>query len=194
MRKFVVIFGLAVFSAIILAIGSVGVSLALENQDAFCAACHTAPEVTYYQQSIQSSPVTLAAFHAQKQTVCIDCHSGSGVLGRTVGLRQGAQDLAAYLNGAYRQPAVTTNPLGDDACLKCHTNVLAGTRRGGSRGTNGHYHFYLPQWQAMDPKAAHCITCHTAHTAGLDGLQFMSQGKVAQVCDECHTALSGRVR
>ena len=84
----------------ILVIGGVGVSLALENQDAFCASCHTEPEASYYQQSTQPNPGTLAAFHTQKETACIDCHSGSGILGRSAGLTQGAQDLMAFLSGA----------------------------------------------------------------------------------------------
>ncbi len=194
MRKLFLSAVVLVVSVSVLAFGGIGVSLALENQDAFCAACHTEPEVTYYQQSTQPSAVTLAAFHTSKQTACIDCHSGSGTFGRAEGLQQGAHDLILYLGGAYHKPAVTTNPQGDDTCTKCHANVLAGTAARGNRSTNGHYHFYLAQWQAADPNAAHCTTCHTAHTQGLDGLQFMSQGKVAQQCDNCHTALSGRAR
>ena len=146
-----------------------------------------------YQQSVQPEPTTLAAYHAGKGTACIDCHSGSGAFGRAVGLEQGAHDLAAYLSGDYHKPAVTTNLLGDPACLKCHANLPA-TSQGADESMNGHYHRYLAQWQAIDPNAAHCTTCHSAHTKGLDGLQFMAQGKVAQVCNSCHQALSGRVR
>jgi hypothetical protein len=182
---------MAVVALSVLALGGVGVSLALENQDAFCASCHTEPEATFYQQSTQSIPGTLAAFHTQKETACIDCHSGGGILGRSKGLTQGAQDLMAFLTGTYHHPAITLNPLGDDSCLKCHQDVSQ-SRSGGSRATNGHYHLFLPRWQAADPQAAHCVTCHTAHTHGLDGLEFMTQGRVAQVCDDCHAALGGR--
>jgi len=176
--------------AAILVIGGVGVSLALENQDVFCASCHTEPEATYYQQSMQANPGTLAAFHRQKATACIDCHSGGGILGRSEGLTQGAQDLMAFLSGTYHHPAITLNPLSDASCLKCHQDIPQ-SRPGVSRASNGHYHLYLSRWQAADPQAARCITCHTAHTHGLDGLQFMNQGRVAQVCDNCHTALGG---
>lgn len=194
MQQVFLIVVVTVVGAFVLAIGGVGVSLALENQDAFCAACHTEPEATYYQQSTQASAVTLAAFHTSKQTACIDCHSGSGPFGRAEGLQQGAHDLMLYLGGAYHKPAVTTNPPGDDTCTKCHANVIATTPARGNRSINGHYHYYLARWQVADPNAARCTTCHTAHTQGLDGLQFMSQGKVAQQCDNCHTALSGRVQ
>ncbi len=182
---------IAAVGAFVLAIGGIGVALVLENQDPFCAACHTQPEVTYFQQSIQPQSTTLAAFHAQKQTACIDCHSGSGLLGRSKGLQQGAHDLLNYLVGSYHRPAVTTNPLGDDSCVKCHGDVLNQTRAG-SRAMNGHYHQFLPRWQELDSNAAHCTTCHTAHANSLASLAFMAQGKVGQVCDQCHTALSGR--
>lgn len=177
--------GLGVFG-----IGGVGVALALENQDAFCAVCHTEPEVKYYQQSVQSKPGTLAAFHTQKQTACIDCHSAGGVLGRGAGLRQGTHDLAAFLNGAYHRPAITTNPLGDDSCLKCHTNTMT-RRRGDNRAMNGHYHAFLSRWQSQDPNAGHCTTCHSAHSQGVESLQFMNEGQVARACDACHVALGG---
>ena len=65
----------------VLTIGGVGVSLLLENQNSFCASCHTEPEVKYYQQSVQANVTTLVTFHVQKQTNCIDCHSGGGPLG-----------------------------------------------------------------------------------------------------------------
>jgi predicted CXXCH cytochrome family protein len=195
-QKLLLLAAAFVVGGTVLAFGGVGVSLALENQDAFCASCHTEPEVTYYRQSTQANPATLAAFHTQKQTACIDCHSGGGVLGRSLGLAQGAQDLMSYLSGDYHRPAITTNPLGDDSCTKCHSNIFSrANRRGGGESRNGHYHYFLARWQAADPNhAAHCTTCHTAHTTGLDGLQFMNQGKVAQVCDRCHTALGGRIR
>jgi nitrate/TMAO reductase-like tetraheme cytochrome c subunit len=66
----------------LLAAGGIGAALALENQDSFCAACHTEPEYKYYQQSIQPNAATLAAHHTQKKIACIDCHSGSGTFGR----------------------------------------------------------------------------------------------------------------
>jgi predicted CXXCH cytochrome family protein len=144
--------------------------------------------------STQPKAVTLAAFHTPRRTACIDCHSGGGIFGRAEGLQQGAHDLAQFLSGTYHRPAITTNPLGDDSCVKCHANTIARAQRGGSRGMNGHFHFYLPQWQAVDTQAAHCTSCHPAHTRGLESLQFMAQGQVARLCEECHTALSGRVR
>lgn len=183
-----------VIGAALLSISGISLALALENQDSLCASCHTEPESKYYLQSTQANATTLAAYHAQKQTTCIDCHSGGGTFGRTVGLRQGAHDLMMYLSGNYHRPAITTNSLGDDSCTKCHDRTLTTNRIGASRAMNSHYHTYLPQWQAVDPQAAKCATCHTAHVPNLASLMFMSQGKVSKLCDDCHTALSGQVK
>jgi len=193
MRKYFFVIIAIILSTPLLAAGGIGVSLVLENQDSFCASCHTEPESMYYNQSIEKNPGTLAAFHAQKKTACIDCHSGGGALGRAQGLQQGADDWMLYLSGNYKKPAITSHPLGDDSCLKCHAIIAQQQRRGG-RGTNGHYHFYLSEWQTVDPLAAHCVTCHTAHTTELASLQYMTQGKVAKQCDSCHSAMSGKIR
>ncbi len=193
MRLVLVIASLVVIGFFILGVGIIGTSLALENQDSFCASCHTEPEVTYYQQSMQTAPVTLAAFHTGKQTACIDCHSGGGVFGRAKGLMQGTDDLIMYYSGNYRRPAVTTNPLRDDSCVKCHEDVL-GQRRSARRNSDGHYHVFLPRWQASDPNAAGCIACHASHTQGTAAQQYLQVNQVNQTCDQCHAAIGERER
>lgn len=176
-----------------LAIVGIGIALTLENQDSFCASCHTQPESSYVQRSTFARASDLASFHTQNATRCIDCHSGADMFGRVEGLRQGAHDLANYLSGNYHAPAVTLNPLSDDACVKCHTKIYERPLGAGRAGTN-HYHFYLPQWQQADPNAARCIACHAPHTNGVESLRFMQQGKVGLLCENCHDALSGVVK
>ncbi|MBI3913936.1 MAG: NapC/NirT family cytochrome c [Chloroflexi bacterium] len=193
MQRILRLFLLGFGGSILLGVGGVGGALALENQDAFCATCHTEPEVTFYQRSIQEKKVDLAAYHTAERTRCIDCHSGSGAWGRLIGLQQGAHDLAAFVSGTYRHPAITTNPIGDDTCLQCHPQTLV-RPPGASRSGTGHYHYFLPQWQGEDSHAARCVNCHTGHEPGIDRLKFMQQGKVGEKCDECHTALSGKVK
>jgi nitrate/TMAO reductase-like tetraheme cytochrome c subunit len=188
MRLLLVVASIVVVGVLMLGVGVVGSALAMENQDSFCASCHTEPEVTYYQQSLEPSAATLAAFHASKQTACIDCHSGGGIFGRAKGLMQGADDLMMYYGGNYRRPAATTNPLSDDSCVKCHEDVLAG-RRGARRVMDGHYHAFLSRWQAADPNAAHCITCHTSHTQGAAGVRYMTANQVSETCDQCHAVI-----
>ncbi|MEJ2563466.1 MAG: hypothetical protein P8Z42_12365, partial [Anaerolineales bacterium] len=53
-----------------------------ESHDPFCASCHTQPESTFFERSLDVEAVDLASFHTQETTRCIDCHSGPGVLGR----------------------------------------------------------------------------------------------------------------
>lgn len=169
--------------AIVIMTAGSAYAMQLENHDDFCASCHTQPEVKYYQQSLQGSSTTLAAFHRQKNVACIDCHSGGGIFGRATGLSQGTQDLIAYYSGHYHAPAITINKLGDDSCTKCHSDVF------GTREFNNHFHFFLSRWQSVDPNAAHCVDCHPSHPTGDPSQGYMSQNAVEQVCQNCHTAL-----
>lgn len=188
MRLLFIVASIVMIGVLILGVGAVGSALAMENRDSFCTSCHTEPEVTYYQQSLQPSAPTLAAFHTGKQTACIDCHSGGGIFGRAKGLMQGADDLMMYYGGNYNRPAVTTNPLGDDSCIKCHQDALT-RRRGARRVMDGHYHAFLSRWQAKDPNAARCITCHTSHTQGAAAQQYLQASRVNQTCDQCHAVM-----
>lgn len=154
----------------------------LENQDSFCASCHTQPEAKYFQQSMATPATTLAAFHTQKQARCIDCHSGGGPFGRMEGLTQGGIDLLAYQSGNFHAPAVTLAKLNDDSCVKCHNDTVT---RG---GFNNHFHLYLRQWQAADSNAAGCVDCHVAHPTGDPQQQFV-QNSAQAVCNQCHRSL-----
>ncbi len=184
----------ASFGAVILVVGGTTFALKLEENDSFCASCHTQPEVKYYQQSLAGNPETLAAsHHIVKETVrCIDCHSGAGTFRRADGLKQGAHDLFTYLSGRYHSPAVTTNPIPDAWCMKCHADVLPSevVRKVGS--TKDHYHLYLPYWHQLDAEAARCAECHTAHTSGSPSDGFLNNGAAGIVCEDCHRALSGK--
>lgn len=203
-NKVVMIVGVVIVGLVVLVVGGTGVSLLLENQNSFCTSCHTEPETKYYQQSVASSPTTLASFHNQKQINCIECHSGSGPLGRAQGLQQGIDDTVIYLSGNYHKPGITSNPLGDDSCLKCHPEVLTRGRRSspsqiqnpvqgrGGRIADGHYHQFLQRWQTVDPRAAHCVNCHTSHSDGPANVGFMTAAPVQQVCDGCHRGLNAR--
>ena len=193
MRRVIVPIFIALMSIGVLTVSGVGIALALENNDAFCAACHTQPETTYVQRATQARASDLASFHTHAATRCIDCHSSAGALGRGQGLQQGARDLANYWRGSYHSPAITLNPLGDPACLQCHPKIYERPASAGKAGTN-HYHFYLPQWHQADANAPRCAVCHAPHSTSLESLKFMNQGKVGQECEKCHDALSGVVK
>ncbi len=174
-------------SASVIALAGAGMLYAghLENRDGFCTSCHTQPELEFYQRS-QQQPLDLASAHAAKQVTCIQCHSGPGWTGRASAMAGvAAPDLLAYLSGHYRMPAVTTVPIGDEHCLKCHSQVLS------SQDFNNHFHAFLPIWQARAPNsAASCVDCHQSHVeGGLPDVGFLEQSTTQAVCQRCHASL-----
>jgi predicted CXXCH cytochrome family protein len=167
-------------------IGSFTFAASMEEKDSFCASCHTEPESTYYARGLQQTPTDLATFHQTKQNRCIDCHSGVGVTGRLVAMAIGARNAAAYFTKTARQPAPLLFPIGDGNCVKCHAEVTRST------DFNQHFHAYLTRWQAADPKAASCVSCHTGHAAdGDSSLQFLNRARAEAICQNCHQVLGG---
>jgi predicted CXXCH cytochrome family protein len=171
---------------VVLGAGSGVVAMQLENHDDFCASCHSEPESTYVQRET-AVPTDLASFHKSKEVRCIDCHSGPGLMpGRMNSLMLGAKDLVAWMLGHATQPAVHTRPIEDANCLKCHANVTT------QQDFNNHFHVFLARWQARDPKAATCASCHQAHhTEGEEQLKFLNRDATVQVCQACHAVLRG---
>lgn len=173
-------------------LGSMAVGATLEENDSFCASCHTQPETTYYQRSLQvkSSDMAaagdLAAAHVTKAVRCIDCHSGPGVTGRLGAFFVGGGDLLHWVTHTAIQPAPLLYPISDGNCLKCHAATEA------TQDFNRHFHAFLPRWQAIDPNAARCVDCHSAHTTDGDpSIGFLNQARTTAVCTRCHSTLGG---
>ena len=160
----------------------------IEENDGFCASCHSQPESTFFQRSQAPVAVDLASkHHASWATRCIDCHSGPGVSGRLSGMALGARDLAAFVTHTDTQPAVQTVPVTDATCLKCHTDTPT------TQNFQRHFHAFLAKWQAIDPKAATCVSCHGGHaTDGDPSTAFLQQDRTQQVCQSCHQAAGVR--
>lgn len=155
----------------------------LEENDGFCASCHTEPETTFFARS-QASAVDLASYHHGEGTRCIDCHAGPGFTGRVGAMTLGAGDLLAFVTGRAQQPAPLTVPIGDANCLKCHADVPA------TPDFDFHFHAFLARWQARDPQAATCVSCHAGHnTAGEAGLMYLERNPTEAVCQACHQVL-----
>jgi hypothetical protein len=156
-----------------------------EQNDSFCGSCHTQPESTFLQRSAAARAVDLASFHTAKKTNCIDCHSGAGVTGRLAAELQGAQNAFHWYTGTAVQPAKLTAPVGDDSCLKCHANVT------NQRSRNNHFHGFMARWQAADPNAGHCVSCHSGHStsSGTAQSNFTGRQVTQPVCDACHRAI-----
>ncbi len=155
-----------------------------EQQDSFCVACHTQPEVLFYQRSIASAPVDLASDHTTKEVRCIECHDGAGVFGHIEAGALGLRNTLLFYSGLAVQPARQTVPIRDGACLKCHEAVVLLLER------NNHEHTLLAEWQAKDPHAGGCTSCHTGHTTDGPALDaFISMSRSQPTCDACHKVL-----
>jgi predicted CXXCH cytochrome family protein len=96
----------------------------------------------------------------------------------------GASDLVSYFSGHYPQPAVQDTPIADENCLKCHANIAQ------TQDMNNHFHIFLPKWQALDPNAAKCASCHNGHNINGDTkIKFLNQQDTEIICQKCHTAI-----
>ncbi len=184
-RKLVI--GLVVFvplALVLLSAATAVTAMQFENHDDFCASCHSEPEQAYFQREAKPS-TDLASFHATKDVHCIDCHSGPGLVpGRISALTLGAKDLAAWVTGTGRQPAIHTRPIDDANCLKCHQDVTQ------QRSFNNHFHVFLARWQTLDKNAATCVSCHQSHqTNGEAQLAYLNRDHTVTVCQSCHQAL-----
>lgn len=187
-RRKVILFTLLGVVAVVLlfGVGTFTFAASMEEKDSFCASCHTEPESTYYTRGQQQTPVDLATFHQTKQNRCIDCHSGAGVPGRLVAMLIGARNAAAYFTKTAKQPAPLLFPIGDVNCTKCHAETTRAT------DFNQHFHAYLSRWQAADPSAATCVSCHTGHaTDGDSSIQFLNRARAEGICQKCHQVLGG---
>jgi hypothetical protein len=165
-------------------IGGVGFVSYREQDNQFCASCHTEPETTYYNRFLtadaQQSADTMAAFHHYKSQVrCIDCHGGEGPIGRATVLTLAAFDTFKYLTGTARQPAVIIFPVQDQACIKCHEIDIR------KPGFENHYHnlYFDP---TVSPPAIPCVHCHVAHRLGDERTAFQFRDVILPRCEYCH--------
>ena len=210
---FIPVFGVLIVFGILFTVGGFVFAASQETHDAFCASCHTQPESTFFQRSTAAQATDLASFHTTQTTLCINCHSGAGVTGRVSAELMGARNAVLWYTGKAVQPAVLTTPISDENCTKCHANVtqqgftpkeqisLAGVNVGGGSeggfggggregGRANHWHVQLSKWQAADPNAGTCVSCHAGHaTGGTAQTGFMNASNVQQVCDACHRVL-----
>ena len=187
--------GLVIFAASVL-----GVSR-LEEEDTFCASCHTAPEVEYRNRALRAvaqglGGQDLASAHynlVESAPRCIDCHRGdAGPIHRATTLTLGARDALIFILGR-ADPTLEKNHtevpgLLTAGCTKCHTPTLL------VAGFENHFHNKLPEafvaWKTGSPLTAPpddpqvdttqlksyavtilCVDCHRAHVT-VDGAEL----------------------
>lgn len=185
-KKVFLLTPLVVIAIVIIVIipGSFLYAAHMEQNDLFCGSCHTQPESTYIGRMQAANSVDLASFHHSKSVKCIDCHSGAGVTGRIGGIMQGAGNLFAFVTHTGKQPAMLKGPFPDADCIKCHEEIIS------NQQISQHYHIFLPRWQAADPNAASCVSCHTTHTTDGDlSIQFLQVNRTQDICQQCHNRL-----
>ncbi len=148
----------------------------VEENDQFCAACHTEPETTYYQRSL-ARPVDLASAHAVENVACVQCHSGIGVTGRVDTLVLGAKNVVLFYSNQYQTPGTAETPIHTDHCVKCHAEVTQ------QFNANTHYHYFVRQWG----EETACVACHQGHVLGGEiETGFISNEPMQPVCQACH--------
>jgi len=178
-----------------------------EERDAFCIACHTNPEQTYYDRAQSTvngqNPVDLSSAHYAGTDAtfrCIDCHRGESTLpDRAATLALGARDALIFLTGR-ADPAIeklhsAAPELTNRACVHCHIEALI------EAGFNNHFHNKLfaakEVWAKggaeVSPEqfgsSVACADCHRAHVsmeAAQDQFFLDVEGAVYPVCVKCH--------
>jgi hypothetical protein len=157
---------------------SIPVALKVEENDEFCASCHTEPETTYVGRG-HASPVDLASRHGEKDVPCILCHSGPGLIGRLNALPTAAWDAARFVAGTYHQPTRLSAPIADGACSACHAEALD------ERGFENHFHSELAL-TGKEPTSVSCAGCHSGHVVESDLDPFLARATVEVQCNACH--------
>jgi len=193
--------------------GVVGVSIfgllflmglaAKERDNQFCVACHLHDEK--FQRLTAAVSTDLAGFHHTKDARigCIGCHGGSDLRMRFAVWTVAGIDTVRFFIGRYGEPTSMRLPLRDDDCRQCHMPILKNTARtaagAGMRAestfeteaeTEGRGGTSYHAIREHDSVRLACVRCHGAHTTDSKvGRRFISQGRVAPLCRECHPTM-----
>lgn len=164
----------------------------LEQRNDFCNACHLADGVALHLEKRRDfdelPPASLAAAHGAAAVEgrdaaafrCIDCHGGTGALGRARVKLLSARDAFWYVVGRFEEPQGMRWPLLDADCRRCHESFGESVRA---------------DWEdpAFHQLAVHnhrlgmaCVTCHRTHEPGSPELDFLDPAYVRGRCAECH--------
>ena len=179
--------------AIVLVLGSLVGASKLEENDAFCASCHRAPEVLYVSraqaaQANPDDPPDLASRHTIIPARCVDCHRGDGSLAhRGAALALGARNTIVFLLGQDKEEGDTQLLwLPEASCLRCHGDVLT------QESFEKHFHNLLPEYedlpqvQSAPENRILCVDCHPAHEEGEILTGFIDDTVVFPQCEKCH--------
>jgi hypothetical protein len=158
----------------------------IESDDRFCVACHLEPGVPLHARKFleftRPDPAeSLAAAHrrAGDPFRCVDCHSGTGFVGRGHVKLVSIADGLRWLSGNFREPERMRHPLVSADCAKCHPR-FAPERDDAFHAIPAH----------ADDFPRSCAECHVAHPATrTPELHFLSRETVLPICRDCHEEL-----
>jgi len=169
----------------------------LEQDDAFCSACHLPSGEPLHAENaadFRARPaLSLAVAHAAAGNDartdgafrCIDCHGGTGFAGRARVKLLSLRDALVYLGGRFEEPHGMDWPLQDADCRRCHASFT--TTDVPQLGAPIQFHALAVHNQEL---GVACVTCHLAHErGGLEERNFLHPQPVRAECVRCHPEL-----
>jgi hypothetical protein len=167
----------------------------VEARNEFCTSCHL-PDGTPLHQTIGADfdglvPANLTGVHGRALLDeredgafrCIDCHGGTGAIGRTRVKLLSVFDGLRYAVGAFEEPDSMPWPLSDAVCAQCHQHLRNAPAPGWSRES---FHAVGPHAELSDGPG--CVDCHAVHEPGGDPFAyFLDRERVHVFCRDCHS-------
>ena len=172
-----------------------------ERHNDFCNACHLTPQQPLHseiRERFDGRPAaSLAAAHAaagvrerdDPRFRCIDCHGGSGFLGRARVKALAGKDALFYVLGRFDEPKAMRFPLWDADCSKCHARLGVSDRSDPKDQGATPFHA-LPVHNSN--LGVGCVECHVAHDVGVTKeAYFLDPDRVRAQCARCHSEFAG---
>lgn len=166
------------------------VSDRLEANNDFCNSCHLAPGRPLHadvRRDFDAAPAaSLAGVHAKAGDEggfrCIDCHGGTGFVGRVRVKTLAAKDAFWYAVGRFDEPDHMRWPLWDEDCSKCHAAF----------DTSDVEAWQSPRFHQLPVHntalGVACVECHRVHDAGgKPQAFFLHAPRVRTQCARCHS-------
>lgn len=179
---------------VLLSLAAVAAFSRVEENDAFCTACHLPAEDEYVRRAeaaraVPQSPVDLASRHATEGIPCVGCHRGTQSLShRAAALGLGAWNAARFLAGnrGGKRSNLTARWLPEASCWTCHQEAIR------VEAFEKHFHNMLPEYLALDQVVQNpenrilCGDCHPSHREGEVLIGFIEDAIVFPTCEKCH--------
>jgi len=125
---------------------------------------------------------------------CIDCHGGTGWLGRAKVKVLAAKDAMVWLGGDFDEPDHMQYPLGEADCRQCHRGFepLLQTQVQTQVQSQENVDDESTRFHALAVHNAdlgvNCVECHTVHDGGDDlELFYLDATRVREQCGRCHS-------